>query len=297
VGPPRGPGRRGSAALEAPELTYRTVRPADRERVLEISQGVWEGGDYLPLVFDSWTSDPGATFQAAELDGVVVGLQRLRPIAPGILFYEGLRVAASHRRRGIARAMLRHALAEAREQGLSEMRLYTGSDAAAALFESEGFRRLFDCAVWSGGRVEGGDPPRYASAGEGARLAAQLDARALRAYGGVMASWYGTLDVDAALLERLAGEGLVRVGTGGRALALVREDARRRLPITFLSGASAAVHDLLTSLRFEADSLDLVGVALLAPVNHPAAGEIRESGYDLAEDEGHALGYALKLSD
>src|SRR5260370_8935348 len=76
-------GNRGGAALEAEGLTLRTVRPADRDRVLEITKDVWNGGDYLPEVFDSWAADPGASFQAAELDGVVVAVPRLRPARPG----------------------------------------------------------------------------------------------------------------------------------------------------------------------------------------------------------------------
>ena len=107
--------------------------------------------------------DPGASFQAAEEDGLVVGVHRLRPIADRVVFYEGLRVAEAHRRRGIARAMVRHALEESRSLGFERMRLYTGSTEAGSLFSSEGFRLLFDCAVWTAGRVEGGDPPRLAA--------------------------------------------------------------------------------------------------------------------------------------
>src|SRR5258708_4932077 len=108
-------------------LELRPVRPSDRERVIEITSEGGEGTDYLPEVFDEWVADPRGQFQAAELDGVVVGVQRLRPIAPHIVFYEGLRVALSHRRQGLARTMLRHAMAEAAAQGLTEMRLVTGN--------------------------------------------------------------------------------------------------------------------------------------------------------------------------
>ena len=268
----------------------------DRERVEEISAGVWDGTDYLPGIFEEWLQDPAASFQAAEEEGLVVGLQRLRPIAPGIMFYEGLRVAATHRRRGIARAMLRHALEEARSLGFARMRLYTGNQEAGSLFSSEGFRLLFDCAVWTAGRVEGGDPPRLASPADAASVAAAVAGDpALAVYGGTNASWHGVLDVDAALLERLAADGLVRVGTGNRAVALLRGDARRRLPVTFLAGSGPVLQDLLEQLRFEADSVGLSSVAVLAPERHPAAGDMREVGYDLAEDEGHAYGYQLDL--
>jgi hypothetical protein len=264
--------------------------------VREISAGVWEGTDYLPSTFEEWVQDPGASFQATEEDGLVVGLQRLRPIAPGVMFYEGLRVAATHRRRGIARAMLRHAIEEAASLGFEQMRLYTGSMEAAALFRSEGFRLLFDCAVWTARRVEGGDPPRLGSPADAQSLAGRVaEDPAFAAYGGTNASWNGVLDVDAALLERLASDGLVRVGAGGRALALVRGDGRRRLPVTFLAGSGSVLQDLLEQLRFEADSVGLPEVAVLAPEHHPAAGDMREVGYDLAEDEGHAYGYRLDL--
>jgi hypothetical protein len=264
--------------------------------VAEISAGVWEGTDYLPSTFEDWVQDPGASFQAVEEDGLVVGLQRLRPIAPRVMFYEGLRVAATHRRRGIARTMLRHAIAETRSLGFERMRLYTGSDEVRSLFVSEGFRLLFDCAVWTAGRVEGGDPPRLASPADAQSLAARAaDDPAFAVYGGANASWHGVLDVDAALLERLASEGLVRVGGGGRSLALLRGDAHRRLPVTFLVGSGAVLQDLLEELRFEADAVGLAAVAVLAPLRHPAAGDMREVGYDLAEDEGHAYGYELGL--
>ena len=272
------------------------MRPADRDRVIEISGEVWEGTDYLPDVFDQWASDPGASFQAAELDGTVVGVHRLRPIARHVMFYEGLRVASSHRRRGIARAMLRQAIGETRGLGFEQLRLYTGNPDAGRLFSAEGFRLLTDCAVWTARRVEGGDPPRLPAPSDAPGLAERLRGDpALAAYGGVVADWHATLDVDADLLGHMAEQGLVRIGAGGRGLALIRQWPRRRLPVTFLAGSGAAVQDLLTGLRFEADSLDMGGVAVLAPADHPAAEDLSEAGYEVAEGEGHAYVYALDL--
>jgi GNAT superfamily N-acetyltransferase len=272
------------------------VRQLDRDRVLEITRDVWDGTDYLPDVFDAWAADPGASFQAAELDGIVVGVQRLRPIARKVMFYEGLRVASTHQRQGIGRAMLRGAIEETRSLGFSQMRLYTGNPTAGRLFVSEGFRLLVDCAVWSAPRFEGGDPPRLASPSEAPDLAARLqEDPALAAYGGVDPDWHAVLDVDAALIERFAEEGLVRVGAGGRAFAILRAFPRRRLPVTFVAGSGAALQDLLTALRFEADSVGLRGVGVLAPADHPAADDFGEVGYHLADDEGHGYAYELQL--
>lgn len=247
-------------------------------------------------MFDAWAADPGATFQAAELDGLVVGVQRLRPIARGVMYYEGLRVAGSHRRRGLGRAMLRAAIEEARGLGFERMRLYTESADAGRLFTTEGFKLLTDCVTWTALRVEGGDPPRLGSPAEAANLAERLrQDPALGAYGGVVPDWNGTLDVDAALLEGCANQGLVRVGAGSRGIALIRAGAVRRLAVTFVGGSGAALQDLLTALRFEADSADLAGVRILVPVHHPATDDLGEVGYHLAEDEGHAYVYALEL--
>jgi Acetyltransferase (GNAT) family len=226
----------------------------------------------------------------------VVGVQRLRPIARGVMYYEGLRVAASHRRQGIAHAMLRAAVDEARGLGFERMRVYTDSADAGRLFTSEGFKLLTDCVTWTALRVEGGDPPRLGSPAEAANLAERLrQDPALSAYGGVVPDWHGTLDVDAGLLEEYASRGLVRVGAGSRGIALTRGGGRRRLTVTFLGGSGAALQDLLTALRFEADSADLAGVRVLVPVHHPATDDLGEVGYHLAEDEGHAYVYALEL--
>src|SRR5712692_5454823 len=126
--------------------------------------------DYINAVFDDWVADAASAFQAVEVDGQVVGVQRLRPYAPGLVWYEGLRVATSHRRQGLARAMLTSAIAEAREQGHGEMRLATGNPDAVRLFESVGFQRLVDLRWWRGPRVEGGESARIPAAAEAEKL-------------------------------------------------------------------------------------------------------------------------------
>ncbi|HEX2647096.1 MAG TPA: GNAT family N-acetyltransferase, partial [Candidatus Dormibacteraeota bacterium] len=146
------------------------MRPADRERVLEISRDIWEGHDYIPRVFDRWVADAGASFQAAEAVGVVVGVQRLRPYAPGLIWYEGLRVASDRRREGIARSMLASAVEEAREQGFREMRLATRDSPAINLFESAGFHRVVELRWWRAVRVEGGEPARIPDVTEANRV-------------------------------------------------------------------------------------------------------------------------------
>ena len=278
------------------ELTLRPVRPADEERILEITADVWEGHDYIPRVFDRWVSDAGAEFQAAEVDGVVVGVQRLRPYAPGLMWYEGLRVATTHHRRGIGRSMLNAAIEEARQHGFKEMRLATRDSPAAALFESEGFRRVSTTNWWRGLRVEGGEPARIPDATEAEKLWAMVSkSKGIDLYGGVFADMNGAHDVNVRELERLAGQGMLRAGPGGRALAALRSPWAQNIAVSLVAGTGGALREVLMALRFEADADGLTHVTVSLPPDHPAEEDLEATGYHLADAERPGYIYALAL--
>ncbi len=282
----------------AVDLEFRPLRPTDRARVGEICADIWDGHDYVPEVFDEWLADPSSSFDGAELNGVLVGLQRVRPLGEGVVMYEGLRVASTHQRQGIARAMLRSAIGTARQQGTRAIRLATANPDAIALFESEGFRLRVRAVRWEGFRLEGDDPPRIPSPAEAESLAAWVVADpAFDAYGGVAADFGGAWTPDSANLVRQAEAGLLRVGPGGRALAAVRGGRWRwrHLPVTFLAGSGGALDDLLMRLRFEADAEDLDGAIVWAPEDHPAAGRLEAAGYDFRREPGQVSIYALDL--
>jgi GNAT superfamily N-acetyltransferase len=283
-------------ATSSQDLTLRPMRAADRERVVEISRDIWDGHDYLPRVFNDWLGDAGATFQAAELDGVVVGVQRLRPIGPGLVWYEGLRVASTHRRQGLARTMLASAIADARDQLFREMRLGTANPDAVRLFESLGFRRLVDVRWWRGSRVEGGEPARMPGPAEASKVWTAVEkSPGIELYHGVSADFNGARDMDAAEAERLAQTGMLRIGPGGRALAGLREAWGNNLAVAFLAGRGGALRELLMALRYEADADGLDHVTVTLPRDHPAADDMTASGYDLANDEDNAYIYGLLL--
>ena len=279
------------------DLVIRPVRPADRDRVIELTRDVWDGHDYVPRVFDEWVSDSGSAFQAIELDGTMVGLQRLRPYARGLLWYEGLRVASSHRRQGLARHMLQSAIAQAREQDFREIRLATGNPAAAKLFEEAGFVRRQDDRWWSGGRIEGGDSARIPGPSEADKLWASIDGSpGLELWGGVTADFRGARDLGPAELARLAGIGMLRSGPGGRAIAALRDPWGNNLAVAFVAGQGGALRELLHALRFEADADGVDDVSVALPRDHPAAVDLRASGYDLENDDDTSYIYSLKLS-
>ncbi len=261
-----------------------------------MTKDVWDGRDYIPRVFDRWVADAGAGFQAAEVEGGVVGVQRIRPYAPGLIWYEGLRVAPERRRQGIARTMLEAAIEEAREQTFREMRLATRDAPAVSLFESAGFKLLAEVKWWRGLRVEGGEPARIPDETEAKNLWPWVaSSPGFQLYGGVVPDLNGARDVDAEELGRLAGNGLLRVGPAGRALAALREPWGQNIAVSLLAGTGGAIRDLLMALRFEADADGLSHVTINLPPGHPAADDLHSSGYDFAEAEASAYVYALKL--
>ena len=280
----------------AEELTLRPVRPADYERIVELTSDVWEGRDYIPKVFDYWVTDASASFQAAELDGVVVGVQRTRPFAQGLVWYEGLRVDSAHRRQGIARAMLSEAIEEAREHGFRQMRLATRDLPAVELFESAGFRSMVELRWWRGGRIEGGEPARIPDETEARRLLPAItSSRGIELYSGIVPDMNGARDLDADELGWLANHGLIRVGPGGRATALLREPWGRNIAVTLLAGRGGALRELLMALRYEADADGLNHVTVNVPPGHPAEEDLKATGYDFADAERNAYIYALDL--
>jgi GNAT superfamily N-acetyltransferase len=282
--------------LAAAGVLLRPVRPADRKRIEEISRDVWDGHDYIPRVFDRWVADGGAEFQAAELEGVVVGVQRLRPYAPGLLWYEGLRVATPERRRGIARSMLEAAVEEARGHGFSEVRLATRDEAPRRLFETAGFRKLVEVRRWHASRVEGGEPARIPDAEEAGRLWPSVSSSpGLGLYGGIVPDLNAARDLDAGELRRLAAAGLLRLGPGSRAVALLREPWTSNVAVALIAGSGGALRELLLSLRYEADADDLTHVSLNLPPDHPAEEDLKASGYDVADAGRTACVYSLAL--
>jgi hypothetical protein len=230
------------------------------------------------------------------VDGVVVGLQRLRPYAPGLIWYEGLRVAATHRRQGLARAMLASAIAEAKEQGFREMRLATGNSGTGDLFELAGFRRMVDVRWWRGPRVEGGESARIPDPSEAKKLWPVMAAsNGIEMYHGVSADFNGARDLGANELERLATIGMLRAGPGGRAIAGLRQPWSNNIAVAFVAGRGGALRELLLALRFEADADGLDHVTITLPRGHPAAEDLVASGYDLVNDEDSSYIYGLKL--
>jgi putative acetyltransferase len=86
---------------------------------------------------------PGISFWAAWQDGELLGCGALKRLDAQHAEIKSMRTASRHRRKGVAAALLRHILDEARQRGYRRLSLETGSAAAFApahrLYDSFGF--------------------------------------------------------------------------------------------------------------------------------------------------------------
>jgi GNAT superfamily N-acetyltransferase len=122
-------------------------RPAlakDKAEVMEISSHIWEGGDYLPHVWDEWLADPEGMLGVAELTGRVVGVFKLTKFQADEWYMEGLRVHPDFRDRGVASHIQNYILETWRRTGGGIVRLVTVSSNVKVhhMCEQSGFKRI-----------------------------------------------------------------------------------------------------------------------------------------------------------
>ena len=111
-----------------------------------VTEGAWRSAGEERRYLRTLTRYPHAAVLVAEADGAVVArLSLARDPHPGSAHVAdlGLMVAASHRRRGIGRALLVAAVAWARGAGVRklELHVFPHNEPALALYEGFGFRR------------------------------------------------------------------------------------------------------------------------------------------------------------
>ncbi len=141
------------------DLIIRPARAEDKAAVLAFTANVWGGNDYIGEVWDEWLAASDGTLFVGELAGETIAVSRLASLGPGEGWLQGLRVAETVRRRGIARAMTAHGVALSRQRGDRTLRFMTGEDTLAVhrIAEELGFR-LAAAGTWFLGPPPGAAP-------------------------------------------------------------------------------------------------------------------------------------------
>jgi GNAT superfamily N-acetyltransferase len=121
------------------EVTVRPARQEDKTNVLALVARIWNGEDYIPLVWDDWLSDPSGRLLIGEAEGRVIGLGHLGRISRQDWWLEGIRVAPDYQGRGVGGQLYAALAAEWERIGTGELRYLTHISNTAMHHLSEKF--------------------------------------------------------------------------------------------------------------------------------------------------------------
>jgi RimJ/RimL family protein N-acetyltransferase len=139
-------------------LLIRRARPEDRDAILAMSEKIWGGVDYLPLIWDRWLADPDGALLTATLDGRPVGMSKITLLAPGEVWLEGLRLHPELQGRGLSSNINRATLREAMKLNPKTVRFSTAviNTASRHLAERTGFWQIARTRwMWGRARTRG----------------------------------------------------------------------------------------------------------------------------------------------
>ena len=87
-------------------LTFRLAQPGDFDAVVKLSEGIWDGHDYLPLKFHKWLQRDNLDVLLAYSDDKLVGLQACFVVDEGrTLIRRAERILNELRGQGLARQL------------------------------------------------------------------------------------------------------------------------------------------------------------------------------------------------
>ncbi|HXW36327.1 MAG TPA: GNAT family N-acetyltransferase [Nitrososphaerales archaeon] len=114
------------------KIEIRRAKASDKEPLMSFIKDVWGGTDYIPEVWDDWLRSKDGVMNVMTVDGVPMGMNRMRFMEDGSAWLEGVRIHPDYRGRGLASRLGRASMKEARSKGVERFRLATGSRNRAA---------------------------------------------------------------------------------------------------------------------------------------------------------------------
>lgn len=105
----------------------RKARPGDRDKVVWVESKSTPNLSYVPHVWDMFLNDEAGDWSVAELDGEIVGCGKYTILPDGSAWLETLRVIPERQGLGVGKRLYEHWVDLARHQGVTTLRMYTGT--------------------------------------------------------------------------------------------------------------------------------------------------------------------------
>jgi GNAT superfamily N-acetyltransferase len=125
-------------------VSIRHAEPGDADDIAGFTQDTWDGGDYIPRVFEEWVESDGddqRTF-VAEMAEDVIGLVQFTLVSDYEAWSQGMRVAPAARGKGVGAALNRTGFEWARKRGATVARnmIFSWNVMGLGLARKIGFR-------------------------------------------------------------------------------------------------------------------------------------------------------------
>lgn len=134
---------------DAFDLEIRRATHDDYEAVVEFTSDIWRdrGGDYIPDIYHDWLEDDdeeGRKTFLATVDGEAAGIVQAVMVSDDEAWFQGMRVAAEHRRKGVSHRLNEACFDWARRRGatIGRVMIFSWNQASLGAARTGGFEPI-----------------------------------------------------------------------------------------------------------------------------------------------------------
>jgi len=106
-------------------MKVRLAIPSDKKRILEISNTIWDGEDYVSNIIDNWINHENGFLAVCEYNNTVVGFAKFTIIKNNDFWLEGIRADKNYKNLGIGSAITKFFITEAKKRKYQRLALST----------------------------------------------------------------------------------------------------------------------------------------------------------------------------
>lgn len=280
-----------------PRVVCRPALPSDTKDVLAFTSRIWDGRDYIHLVWEEWLADPQGLLISAQFGPRVVGIAKISPVVPGQWWLHGLRVDPDYQGLKIGSHLHDYSNGWWLRHGDGVIRLLTSTQRVQVhhLCERTGYTRVGEITQYRRTLTGTSEPApaernfRPVTIGE---IPAALDfaARHLAHNAGLMDTGWRFVLPDAAVLLRFVNDARLHWWRGGDGLLATWEGDDDDYAVLGIGFAAVREPNMLTDLLRDAAALTR-GLAVkalfwLAPAQADVIHALEQAGYTSDDDHG-----------
>ena len=118
----------------------------DKSEISELCKNIWNGKDYLPVVWNDWINNSNSSFIIADLENEIVAVYHVYNFNSEI-WLESLRVKEQYRHQGIANYLIKDLITTVQSKQIDNIRLTTSIEntKSISLFKNLNFNESHYC--------------------------------------------------------------------------------------------------------------------------------------------------------